>query len=405
MDPLVKRCLVNAKQQELAQLTQLYVFTELVTQIGDLVHQIQRERGISNQLLYTPITGGSELLKTQQEVVEKTFSTVESKVLQLLQDDHMLPARIQTALAYALYAHHGLVEVRHQVLADHALQLCSGAPSEQYTQRIRYWLDVVIEVAALSVTPELSVSLLQLIYLLQAKEFAGQERAMGVIALSGKSDSNELAERLAVLQCAQQDNIKALMRLVPSNVVKQYTPSFSEIPSHEFLELRRLIAGLCQHKQASPALAQLWFDVASSRIDVMHHLMVQLLRQLTISVSELQQRCDHARQQLKRQQEVLHLPSSGSFVAPDYADTPSLVLLWQFREQAQYIAVIEQQLCDSKAALEELKVVQRAKLLLMERYRVSEAQAHHKLQKLAMDQQQTLGSIANSLVQQLVSVK
>lgn len=401
MHPLVQRCLLSAKQQELAQLTQLHGLTELVTLIGDLIHQLQRERGLSNRLMYTPTPACSALLQTQQQGVDVALSRIEQQLQLLLRDGQISSARVQNALGYALHAHQQLAAVRQHVWQQHALEHFSAEPSELYSQRIRYWLDVVIEVAGLSVAPSLSAGILQLIYLLQAKEFAGQERAHGVIALSGKCDGQPLAEQLAVLQCAQQQNLQALWPLLSAECRERFVPQFADAHHDQFSQLRQLMKGLCDHNQASPALADIWFQLASTRIDIMHALMAELLGDLTAQLQASRRYCDLQRQQLKHHEAAIELPSSGSLMLPELVDTSNSALFSQLRDQAQYIASMEQQLSQSKAAVHELKLVQRAKLLLMERYRVGESQAHHQLQKLAMDQQQPLSAIASTLINQL----
>lgn len=401
MHPLVQRCLLSAKQQELDQLDQLHLLIELVAVVGELIHQLQRERGLSNWLIYMPNAACSQLLRQQQQTVDSALQAVEQQLQQWLRDGRMAPTRLQTALGYALHAQQDLPTIREHVWAAHALNHDSADTTEFYSQRIRYWLDVVIEVAGVSVAPRLSTGILQLIYLLQAKEFAGQERAHGMIAFSGKGEGQALVEQFVVLQLAQQDNLQALWPLLSAPCQHAFAAPLQQPQQDQFSQLRQLMKGLCDHNQASPALADMWFDAASARIDLMHALMAELMRDLSEQLRHSRHYCQQQRQSLKHHQVALELPQHGALLEPDTIDASAHSLFSQLREQAHYIANIENQLSQSKAAVHELKLVQRAKLLLIERYRIGESQAHHQLQKLAMDQQVPLSTIASTLISQL----
>jgi AmiR/NasT family two-component response regulator len=74
-------------------------------------------------------------------------------------------------------------------------------------------------------------------------------------------------------------------------------------------------------------------------------------------------------------------------------------------EQSQYISNIEMELGHARTAVQELKIIQRAKLILIEQHKLTEQQAHHQLQKLAMDRQEPLADIATQVVQMMSNAK
>ena len=401
MDPLVLRLLLSAKQQDVAALRQLHSLIEVVTCIGDLVHQLQRERGLSNMLMYTPQPALSSALQQQQGEVSSRLTQTAALTAELLAAGALQAPRLQSALACALQQSQVLAQVRLAVAGCQAEQACSQAPCEQYSQLIRHWLDVVIEAAGLSVSPAVSQLVLSLIYLLQAKEFAGQERAWGVVAFSGKANGIELAERLQVLAQSQQDALQALWPGLSTAVCQVYQPHFCQQADPQYLQFKDMMLGLCRHQQASPALAELWFQCASRRIDLLHAVLEPLKQALEQQLAASKQ--TYAKEQQLLKQQGAPVPDAAPLQAAqrlagiwplsnELSGQASLLQL--LREQSQHIGNIETELEQARAAVQELKMVQRAKLMLIAQHQISEQQAHHQLQKLAMDRQQSLFEVA-----------
>lgn len=410
MDPLVLRLLLSAKQQDVAALRQLHSLIEVVTCIGDLVHQLQRERGLSNMLMYTPQPALSSALQQQQAEVSSRLTQTAALIAELLAAGALQAPRLQSALACALQQSQVLAQVRLAVAGCQAQQECSQAPCEQYSQLIRHWLDVVIEAAGLSVSPQVSQLMLSLIYLLQAKEFAGQERAWGVVAFSGKANGNELAERLQVLALSQQDALRALWPGLSTAVCQVYQPHFCQDADPQYVQLKEMMLGLCRHQQASPALAELWFQCASRRIDLLHTLLDPLKQALEQQLAASKQTYAKEQQLLKQQGAPVHAVASHTAPAQQAQGLAGIwplsneqngqaSLLQLLREQSQHIGNIETELEQARAAVQELKMVQRAKLMLIAQHQISEQQAHHQLQKLAMDLQQSLVEVATLVIE------
>lgn len=402
MDPLVLRLILSAKQQDLAALRQLHTLIELVSQIGDLIHHLQRERGLSNMAMYTPQPAIQEELLQQAECVDRSLTATVEIIGRMMSGGQSYAARLQTSIALGLQSSHGLVEIRQFVQQCQLEQEVSEKPCEQYSVIVRLWLDVVIEAAALSVSAQVTQVVLSLIYLLQAKEFAGQERAWGVVAFSGKALGSELSERLQVLSQSQQDALEALWLGLGTEISQEFRPRFNQDSQGPYLELKKLMFGLCQHAQASPKLAELWFDCASQRIDVLQALFKPVNAALEQQLDCSKQQYDQKKTNLNQHQINHVAPIANALLRklPAVLQHPSQAsLMHLLHEQSQYISNIEMELGHAKAAVQELKVIQRAKLLLIEQHKLTEQQAHHQLQKLAMDMQQSLAEMATQVVQ------
>ena len=84
----------------------------------------------------------------------------------------------------------------------------------------------------------------------------------------------------------------------------------------------------------------------------------------------------------------------------DGVDTPvaskSLMDLLQY--QSQRLQQINNELAEARAALEERKLIERAKVLLMKHRRMSEEEAHKLLRNMAMNQSRRLIDVARSVI-------
>ncbi|MBF4664254.1 ANTAR domain-containing protein, partial [Cronobacter malonaticus] len=68
------------------------------------------------------------------------------------------------------------------------------------------------------------------------------------------------------------------------------------------------------------------------------------------------------------------------------------------RQQAREVESLTRQLASLQANLEERKLIDRAKSLLMSHQQLSEEQAWHQLRKLAMDQNKRMVEIAEAML-------
>ena len=68
------------------------------------------------------------------------------------------------------------------------------------------------------------------------------------------------------------------------------------------------------------------------------------------------------------------------------------------RSQAQHIEDMGRELDEAKRAIQEQKLIGRAKLVIMEQFGLSENNAYRRLQKQAMSENTTISSIATRIV-------
>jgi len=418
--------LLAAKQAEIKALQQLSVNCLLVTSISELVHQLQRERGISNIFL----ASGCEVFvqQRQQQLLQSTKAEQEVRnqlTTQYLQGSEPChSSRLLSGVCLALQGMDHLAELREQV----GKQQCTPLQStEAYSRLIAAWLAVVLDSADLAGDAAITRVLVALFNLLQSKEYAGQERAWGAMGFASGQLTTELAERLSLLQQAQQHSSAVFLEFATLSQQQQWHRLEQATATQQLRQLRTMIQQLAGTSAPVPAVSDLWYQFATERMDAMHVLQAELTAQLQQLTAET---VDAAQQQLQQHHSKLidlaefaggqgltllidpSMPGLyGASVLPQHVaaeqavQAPSRSFYQLLSEQAQHIRQIHTELADARRAISEQKLTDRAKLLLMQYKHLTEEQAYRQLQQSAMKQQCRIADVADAVVKALKPVK
>ncbi|MGY5797903.1 nitrate- and nitrite sensing domain-containing protein [Rheinheimera faecalis] len=417
--------LLAAKQAEIKALQQLSANCLLVTSVSELVHQLQRERGISNIFLASDCE--VFVVQRQQQLLQSTKAEQQLRTQlnqQYLQaTEPCNSSRLLSGVCLALQGMDHLAELREQVGNQKFTPLQS---TEAYSRLIAAWLAVVLESADLACDAGITRFLVALFNLLQTKEYAGQERAWGAMGLASGQLTTELAERLLLLQQAQQHSAAVFLEFATASQQQQWHQLEQATASKQLEQLRTMIQQLSGTAAPVPAVSDLWYQFATERMDAMHLLQAGLtseLQQLTSAT------VDAAQQQLQQHQlkltELTELPASsgltllidpgmlglyGASVVPagqaeQNVQAPSRSFYQLLSEQAQHIRQMHTELTDARRAISEQKLIDRAKLLLMQYKKLTEEQAYRQLQQSAMKQQCRIADVADAVVKALKPVK
>lgn len=417
--------LLAAKQAEIKALQQLSANCLLVTSVSELVHQLQRERGISNIFLASDCE--VFVVQRQQQLLQSTKAEQQLRTQlnqQYLQaTEPCNSSRLLSGVCLALQGMDHLAELREQVGNQKFTPLQS---TEAYSRLIAAWLAVVLESADLACDAGITRFLVALFNLLQTKEYAGQERAWGAMGLAAGQLTTELAERLLLLQQAQQHSAAVFLEFATASQQQQWHQLEQATASKQLQQLRTMIQQLSGTAAPVPAVSDLWYQFATERMDAMHLLQAGLtseLQQLTSAT------VDAAQQQLQQHQlkltELTELPASsgltllidpgmlglyGASVVPagqaeQNVQAPSRSFYQLLSEQAQHIRQMHTELTDARRAISEQKLIDRAKLLLMQYKKLTEEQAYRQLQQSAMKQQCRIADVADAVVKALKPVK
>lgn len=359
------------RKQQLCKLAQLGT---LVSRIGHLVHMLQCERGASNIWLCSQGTLYALECKASRALVDEHLRALH----QALGTPLMASGALSERVANALLSLEQLPELREAITA---CSLPAGVAMERYSRTLRNLLSIVPQLNDSIDDPQLAGRFVALYSLMQGKELVGQERALGAIGFTQGFFSEEMRQTLVDRIDGQQACFEVFLSLTPASVHDHFTLS---VPGAETEQLRRLA---CTRQPAADkgVLALHWFSLQTERLEYLRALEEMQITDLMLAVEALIGRAD----------EGLPEEPPGDEPLERYPQKPLLPLV---RQQAREIEQLSRQLASMRDTLEERKVIDKAKSVLMTHQQMSEEQAWCQLRKMAMDKNQRMVDIARALL-------
>lgn len=403
--------LLAARRCELHDLEDLAETCELVTQVGDLVHALQKERGYTNLFLRAE---QAELLSTLTVLQEEALQ-VEVKTRSLLNkliggepQASAGKARLFNSIAYALHRLDECVDLRWRIRERRAEP---QQASVQFTRLISSLLAVVFEAADTALDPDVTRTLVALFNFMQGKELSGQERALGVVGYAEGYFTTEQKGRMLELAESQDRCFGIFAEYAPDSAFQHW-----EQIRHAVAPVERMRAML---QQTSPkyavdkGLGELWYDIATTRIDAMRAVelmlaesLAQLCRQ---RIADTREELDNHRLLMSRftDQADSETPARVFNIQASPIDAPlqdglsgdtARSMLDIMHEQRLRMNRYDAELARARSALDERKTVEQAKWLLVQHRKLSEQAAHSLLQQTAMKNGLSLAEVARRIL-------
>lgn len=435
-----KRFLLAAKHAEINVLEQLSSNCRIVIAVHELIHEIQKERGASNIYL---ASSGQRYSKERSQYVsnsEQAESTLKSQLKSLYLNNAFssLNPRLLNSITLALQATDHLPHLREQVQQQAISPLES---TRAYSRLVASLLTVIFEAADVASDPTITRVLVALFNFMQAKEYAGQERAWGAIGFVETHFDVRLCTKLQALQQAQEHHFDIFNEFADKTQKAALVTLQTSKAANDVLQLRNMIAQLSDGSPIASEISEVWFDVATRRIDAMQSIETLLTEALS---SQAIQQVQNAKRELANHQQLIENfndehssnnysgegiaahgvtsegspltllfdPSMPGLVEGEPNSAPQNSINSQrstlsahrsfydlLRSQAQHIEDMERELDEAKRAIVEQKTVSRAKLVIMEKFNVSENDAYRRLQKQAMSENTTIVNIASKVVE------
>ncbi len=410
--------LVAAKRCEIAELQQLALTSALVNVSGRLVHGLQRERGLSNLYLGSQ---GTRFAKARAQQIDECRQ-IEAELracfdkLDTESDRVGHGARLFSRIAYVLHGLDALPALRQQI---DALRWTARQATDAYVRLIAGLLAVVFEAADSACDPEVSRLLVALFNFMQGKEFAGQERAVGsALFASGHATAGE-QQRLLHLIESQERCLQVFAEFSTTQVGALWAQSQDRAALAELERMRRVLGTALAGAALDAGQSQVWFNCCSQRIDCMkivedqlaHDLLRVCEEKITAASRDLQayQALDAT---TTREADALSFfrdaatPASAPGAATPGFGVPAQgyglqlerSILELVQEQARRLQSMGDELDTVRASLNERKLIDRAKGLLMQRQALSEQAAYDKLRKTAMDKGLKLVEVAQLML-------
>lgn len=402
---------LRAKQREIDAVRHLASQAELVDVIGQLIQALQRERGASGIYLASQ---GQRFADTRQTLIHDA-RRVEVRLRTVL-SAHAEPAQGATAkslslMAWALLGLDALEALRTQIERQ-----AMGAHDSvaAFSHLIAGLIELVFHVADTAVLPSISRLLVALLHLVQAQEEAGQERAVGALLYASGLSTDTDQQRVIHLIDAQERSLRVFAEFAEPALRSRWE---QQQIAPGIATLERLRRTLCLARPGAALdsnLSDAWFSVGTERIDALWQLQVALVQQLR---QDCEARILEAQQDLQDSKGLLQglrnnppprthavdrffdnaIPPEAAPAHTDVQGTAeSAALLELLQTQSQRMASMEAELETARRALNERKVIERAKGVLMQRLGMNEEEAFRTLRKTSMDQNRRLLDVAEA---------
>lgn len=407
----VSSLVLRAKQLEIDAVRHLASRAELVDAVGQLLQALQRERGASSIYLASQ---GQRFADVRRNLVDDA-RPVEARVREVFAT-HLDPAqgasaRTLSLMAWALLGLDALGALRLQVERQ---ALSAHDSVAAYSHLIAGLIELVFHVADAAVLPSISRLLVAFVHLVQAQESAGQERAIGALLYASGQCDDAHQQRVIHLIDAQERSLNVFAEFAEPALRARWD-QLQLGPGVARLE--RMRRTLCAARPATTLdsnQSDVWFDVCTDRINELWHLQVALVQRLrdecAARIAEAQQDLqdskgllrglrDNPPQRTHAVDRFFDAATAPEAVSPPVApqaagDSPSMLELLQ--AQSARLAGMEAELDAARRALNERKVIERAKGVLMARLGLNEEAAFRVLQKTSMDQNRRLLDVAEA---------
>ncbi len=406
--------MLAARRSEMHGLQALEVTCELVAAVSQLVHALQRERGYSNiylgsgeQRFREGLDGLTEVSQKVELNVRRAFDRVE-----IDSGCGADKARLFNRIAFVLHSLEGLKELRSKVREQ---TLSPMQATQAFSRPIGGLLAVVFEAADTAVDPQVTRSLVALFNFMQGKELAGQERAMGVAGFAAGYFEAAQLDRLTYLEDAQQRCFTTFSEFSAPAPLDAWKNLCADELSSEITRLRQVAARSAAQSRITAPLGEVWFDLASRRMDKMkdiEDLLTDQLRALCHSkIAQAQADLDNHRALLQRLASLDEPNEEGSarlfnVQATELSNAPqdtmgsqlNRSLLDVLHAQTLRLQTLSDELEGARRSLSERKLIERAKAALMTQHGLSDDEAYRMLQNAAMERCQRLADVAQTVL-------
>ncbi|MFC3607900.1 nitrate- and nitrite sensing domain-containing protein [Stutzerimonas tarimensis] len=410
--PATLRFMLAARRSELLGLEDLTRTCELVTQVSRLVHALQKERGYSN--IYLSGTGPHHLQKLDSlslEVDRLEREVRESLECMDLESIHSADkTRLFSRIAYALYSLDELPALRRAVREQ---RISMQEATTTLVRLIGGLLSVVFEAADTAADPDITRALVALFNFMQGKELAGQERALGVAGFASGYFDSERLERMQQLMDAQERCFATFSRFAENEALDRWHALCQGEISQQVAQLREVAQRTRDDSRVDTSLCELWFELQTQRVDEMKEVEAQLEWDLLEHCRRSMERINadlHNHRPLLDRLSHMHAAAENAMLfsiqaremdaPPEDGMTGSVErsTLELLQLQTQRLQRVNDELKEARQALNERKLIERAKKLLMDQYGLSESDAHSRLRQAAMDQGIRMDELAQRLL-------
>lgn len=413
MELSVPNIVLAAKQHQIEELNRLASNARLVGVIGHLIHTLQAERGATSIFL---ASAGGRFSTTRAELTAESEAVerlLRATLAAELDQAYFANAKLLSLMAWVLLGLDAMPDLRQRISGH---RLSAGESVAAFSRLIAGLVSLIFEVADAAIDPRISGLLVAFFHLVQGKEMAGQERAVGALSFASGICDGEHQQRVLHLIDAQERNFQIFMGFAEEPV----SSLWRELQSAPFVaRLERLRRILCSAKPGNTLdvnLSDQWFEACSERIADIWSLQCALVAQLqercTTLIAEAERDLTDSEGLLKGLRDnpparagqtdrffdpAVPVEHALGFMSPESGNArQDQSIIDVLQAQSQRLATMEHELAAARRALDERKTIERAKGILMARFKLAEDAAYKMLRTTSMEQNRRLVEVAEA---------
>lgn len=265
-------------EQDAASMRLMARMNRLNAQVGTVIHELQRERGLATLVVHDRRLGRDEL-QEQTRVTERAADILRASVREL--EGQLPPGPVRGRLDGALLSLDLVDEVRGDIETG---SFDAVETMDFYTTAIEDLQAVVPDVVRAFLPSDFAKLTFAQVFLQQAKERAGQERTAGIALLS--SAAPEPARSSVRDLAAEQRALGAgFVALAPGELASAYRAA--ERPTEGPMAWMR---NALDRDNLELVSAKEWFDVATQRIDALRAVEDRVTARLEAEAERLDRR-------------------------------------------------------------------------------------------------------------------
>ena len=273
-------------------LRQVYSDKTMVEQISSMVdlsidaslvvHELQKERGVSTGF----IGSGGKAFISQLPNQRRDTDAIVAKVTANMMDKAQLLAKKQPRVANKLNQALSQLNTINQIRGKVDNLSITGAQAARfYTDLNALFLSVSADIANLSTISELTKELTTYYNFMEAKEYAGQERAILNIALNANAFPPGIYKKFVSLQATQEAYLHTFSQFASQEQVERYNQLKQSSASKRVDEIRAI-----SHAKANEGnfgvTGNEWFTQSTERINQLKTLEDNLVQQIQTLISK-----------------------------------------------------------------------------------------------------------------------
>jgi len=274
---LLASILIYSKYTEVETFQRAEKSSILLSKISSLVHETQKERGMSAVYLGSEGKKYKNKLIQQRKLTDQQLAAIKAYIKE---ENLNTPDLLGDVISKAYADASKLSEIRNKILK---LQIPTKDALAYYTNMNNDFLMIIVKVSAVPSTPEISKQIIAYLSFLMAKERAGIERAVGANILTHDYFIGNSQEKFSDLISTQKSFMKTFNDYSDAQTKEYFNSMFNSSPAvKEVQRIREVI--LNSHEIGGFGVdATYWFDTISKKLGLLKKTENYIISHLNIT--------------------------------------------------------------------------------------------------------------------------